>query len=662
MTKTASPRSTGFRTDINGLRAWAIAAVVLFHFDIPVTAGGFVGVDVFFVISGFLMSGIIVKGLEGGRFSLAEFYLGRARRILPALVAMTAVLLAVGWFILMSLDYEALGNQVYKSLLFISNLGYLQDSGYFDGGAQEKWLLHSWSLSVEWQLYLLLPILLLAVWRTFPRRRALVLAHALPLLASLGICLYLTATRPERAFYVLESRAWEFLVGGLVYLLGDRRLSAAAGRLAELAGLALIVAASVLLDASSPWPGSLALLPTLGAALILLARRQHSVWTGNPVAQWLGTRSYSIYLWHWPVVVALAYYEHLDEPAWVAAGLLASLLLGQLSYAWVEVPAQRLLQGLPARRAVALVLLATVPVLATGRWVKLQDGLSGRLPAAVSAIDAQANNRNPRYEKCHKKAAACIFGGDSIRFLMLGDSHASAVVTAAQAALPNPQEGIYYHSSPGCLLVLGAKDVDQGQAPRCQHLRQSLHETLARFPGLPVVVVNRTSMYALGYNEDAHAKPQVFFSSPTEQPSAEFLEEFRQHYLETACEIAREHPLFLMRPIPEMIVNVPRAIGRALLMGETRDVVLDREAYRSRNAFVWSLQDEARERCGARILDPLPYLCDERFCYGSHNGLPIYYDDDHLNEYGNRLLLPMFTKALEAMGGHSVPGKVAVQR
>lgn len=662
MIKTASPRSTGFRTDINGLRAWAIAAVVLFHFDIRGTTGGFVGVDVFFVISGFLMSGIIVKGLQGGRFSLAEFYLGRARRILPALVVMTAVLLAVGWFILMSWDYEALGNQVYKSLLFVSNLGYLQDSGYFDGGAQEKWLLHSWSLSVEWQLYLLLPILLLAVWRTFPRRRTLVLAHALPLLASLGICLYLTDTRPERAFYVLESRAWEFLVGGLVYLLGDRRLSAAAGRLAELTGLALIVATTVLLDASSPWPGSLALLPTLGAALILLARRQHSVWTGNPVAQWLGTRSYSIYLWHWPVVVALAYYERLDQPAWVVAGLLASLLLGQLSYAWVEVPAQRLLQGLSARRAAALVLLATVPVLATGRWVKQQDGLSGRLPAAVSAIDAQKNNRNPRRDDCHQKAAACIFGGDSIRFLMLGDSHADAVVTAAQAALPDPRAGIYFQSSSECLLVLDAQNVDPGTAPLCQQLRQSVRETLARFPGLPVVVVNRTSAYALGYIEKQPKKPLVFFSSPAERPSAEYLEEFRRHYLETACEIAREHPLFLMRPIPEMGINVPNAMGKALLRGETRQIVLDREAYRARNAFVWSLQDEAHERCGARILDPLPYLCDERFCYGSHDGQPIYVDDNHLNEYGNRLLLPMFTKALEAMGGRPDPGKVAVQR
>lgn len=177
----------GFRADINGLRAWAVVAVVLYHFNVPGFSGGFAGVDVFFVISGFLMAGIVCRGLDAGRFGLASFYLARARRILPALIV-----LVVGWFLLMPREYQTLGKHARESLLFSSNLRYLAEAGYFDSASHEKWLLHTWSLSVEWQFYLLYPLGLLGLSKLLPGRRALFIAHLLGILASFAVCQFLS--------------------------------------------------------------------------------------------------------------------------------------------------------------------------------------------------------------------------------------------------------------------------------------------------------------------------------------------------------------------------------------------------------------------------------------------------------------------------------------
>ncbi|MFC0667586.1 acyltransferase family protein [Azotobacter chroococcum] len=658
MSHSISASTTGaneFRRDINGLRAWAVMAVVLYHFGIAGFGGGFVGVDVFFVISGFLMSGIIAKGLQRGDFSLWDFYLARARRILPALIVLAAVLLAVGWFFLMPKEYETLGGHARRTLLFASNLRYLQESGYFDDDAHEKWLLHSWSLSVEWQFYLLLPVLLLAVWRLFPGRRAMVLLQVPLLLASFGVCVALTLSEPPKAFYLLQSRAWEFLAGGLLFLFGENLRFSARTRLGlEWLGLLAIVSAVVFLDSSSLWPGWLALVPCIGALSVLLAQRGDSPWTGNAVAQWLGTRSYSIYLWHWPLVAGLAYCERLESPAWVLSALFATLLLGQLSYALIEVPARRGLHGLTPRWAAAALLLAVFPPALAAAWIRETDGFPQRLPAAVGEIEAQADNRNPRQDECLDKGAACTFGGPSIRALMVGDSHADALVTAAQAALPGSQQGIQFRAAPLCLLVFGAHDVEKKNAAPCLALKRELEAELAGVSSsLPVIVINRTSVYAMGYNEKFEDKetgrPLVFFSSPADRASPEYLEEFRRHYVASACEIARHRPLFLMRPIPEMVIDVPHAMAKTMLIGAQREVSITLADYHKRHAFVWSLQDEAREQCGARILDPLPYLCDGKVCHGSRNGIPLYADDDHLSEFGNRLLVPMFAKAFASM-------------
>lgn len=276
-----------FRLDINGLRTWAVVAVVLFHFGIPGLKGGFVGVDIFFVISGFLMTGIVVKGLESGNgFSILGFYLARARRILPALIALCTALLALGWLTLSTVDYSKLSTHIIVSLAFLSNVKFWREAGYFDAASHEKWLLHTWSLAAEWQFYLVLPLALMLVWKLRPTRQAITVTVAIGLVTSLALSVLLTPRMPTAAFYLLPTRAWEMLAGGLVYMLADRAtLTSRQRKSAEWLGFALLIGAIVGFDGAMSWPGYLALVPVAGSVLVLFAAQQHSIFTGGVLAQ-----------------------------------------------------------------------------------------------------------------------------------------------------------------------------------------------------------------------------------------------------------------------------------------------------------------------------------------------------------------------------------------
>ncbi|MDB6143691.1 MAG: oatA 4 [Pseudomonas sp.] len=620
--------------------------------------GGFVGVDVFFVISGFLMSGIIAKGLQQGHFSLLTFYWARAQRIIPALLFVAVVLLIVGWFFLAPNDYKLLGRHVRESLLFMSNIGYLKEAGYFDSASHGKWLLHTWSLSVEWQFYLALPVVLITVWKLCPGKKAMIAVHLIVLAYSLLTCLHLTSTAPEKAFYLLQSRSWEMLLGGLCFLLGsDLKLSGFARMALEAGGLLLIVASAFLLESSDAWPGSRALLPTLGAVLVLVARREGSLWSNNPMTEWLGTRSYSLYLWHWPLVAGLFYFYRQDNGLWIAGAILLALVISEFSYRMVEQPVRRGLQQSSLRRAVPCLLGLVILAGGMAQIVVRKDGLSSRMPAEILQMEANAQvGINPRNGECLMKGAPCVFGGPDIKVMIVGDSHAAVLVTVAQDALPTRDDGVYFQAAPACLPVAGLnirEHASNNQDDPCTRMKGQLANTLqTEMSQVPLIEINRTSMYPLGYNGDDQTqkrKPQAYVKNPIDQPSPDSLKEFARLYVESACAIAKNRPVYLMRPIPEMRIEMPDAVGKGMLLGRPRDFTLSREDYKTRNAFVWSIQDQAHERCGVHILDPLPYLCDESVCYGSRGGKPLYLDDNHLNALGSSLLAPMFSKAFASM-------------
>lgn len=657
-TKPHSP-ATAFRTDINGLRAWAVVAVVLFHFGVPGFAGGFAGVDVFFVISGFLMTQIIVKGLEAGRFSIWGFYLARARRILPALLVLCAVLLALGWFVLPAPDYRPLGMHVLTSVLFASNIQYWREAGYFDTTSHDKWLLHTWSLSVEWQFYLVLPLLLWGVWRWWPSRRNAARVLAVGLAVSLGLSAWLTTIKPEAAFFLLPTRAWEMMAGGLVALWGGgistgRYISVISTlrgwRVLEGLGASMVVVAVVTANPAH-WPGLAAVLPVLGTALLLLAGRQDSPLTAPALLQRLGDWSYSIYLWHWPVAVALTYLGWQGEPGPVVAGLALSLLLGWASYRWTEslgrahLARRRARQALPAVAAAAL--LVAVPALA----VRQSGGAPGRLSPQVEAIAAGAQNINPRRAECHliggSQFKSCVFGGPDIRAIVLGDSHASTVITAVQAALPGPGQGVLAMSYTSCPTIF---DVRQPRADlHCAAFNDWALAHMAAVPAtVPVIIVNRASAYAFGNRYGAsEPQPSIYFDSNLHKKDndySQFLKEFSRLLANSACRIAATRPVYLLRPIPEMPADVPRTLARAAQLGRPLKMSTPLATYQQRHALVWAAQDKAQANCAVHVLDPLPYLCTDGACPAMDGAVPRYYDDNHLSEAGNKRLIQVFSQ------------------
>lgn len=288
-----------FRKDINGLRALAVLSVVAFHFSDSLAPGGFVGVDVFFVISGFLMTSIIMKGMDAGDFSIAQFLTSRAKRIIPALTFVILLMLIIGYLSFDPITFKKLGTHSLGSLLFFSNIIYQNESGYFDGDSISKVLLHTWSLSVEWQFYVLYPILISLIAR-FTSKKIIKKTIPILFLFSFFWCIYLTYNNPIAAYYSIASRAWEMLLGGVAVFF-TIKTEESKRKYIESAGIIIIIMSIFIIDDKRAWPGVFALLPTIGAFIVIIANNNKSI-LSNAAIQYTGKISYSIYLVHWPII------------------------------------------------------------------------------------------------------------------------------------------------------------------------------------------------------------------------------------------------------------------------------------------------------------------------------------------------------------------------
>jgi peptidoglycan/LPS O-acetylase OafA/YrhL len=642
----AAPGALEFRKDINGLRAYAVLAVLLYHFGAAGLSGGYAGVDVFFVISGFLMTAIILPKVEEGRFSLTSFYLARVRRILPALLVLCVAVLAFGWFWLAPYLYARLGKNAGASLLFISNFTYNRAGGYFAAPAHDNWLLHTWSLSVEWQFYLLYPLLLLALakWRR-GARRFVAAALGLILIASLAMAIFLTWKRPTSAFFMLPTRAWELLAGSLVFLFAGHGLSRAHRLVAEALGLLCIATAFLAYDQSTPWPGYHAVLPVLGTVLILLAGRQDSPWTGNPLAQHIGRWSYSIYLWHWPLVVGLGYFGVRQATGWWLAALAASLALGALSFHFVEQAAARWLrsgtEGLAWRRAAA----GFAAVFAYAAAVHFDQGVprTWRLPEAVLMAAREKENIG-RLTKCNSAQSQCVLGQGKLLAVVWGDSHAIAAVEGVAAAARQAGGSILFFGQQACPAILGAKSSNPRNPDFCKDFNAMVFARLQRMERhIPVVVIQR-------YVEPRES--HIYFGEGPPATAAARLADYTHHMVDTLCRVAARRPVYVTLPLPEMPDDVPAMMSRSLILtGQAPLPRISLATHLARQGAMIAALQKAQRECGVHLLDPLPYFCDSRFCYGASEGRPLYFDDNHLSLTGARLLTPLFA---QIWAGHAL--------
>lgn len=634
-----------FRKEINGLRAIAVIAVVLFHYNADWLPGGFAGVDVFFVISGFLMTGIIFRGLEQKQFSLLKFYAARANRIIPALAVLCAALLVMGWLYLTPQDYKLLGKHVHASMLFISNNTYSGEVGYFAPISQEKWLLHTWSLSIEWQFYIIYPIILLGLSKLLSLK-SLKITVALAACISFILGIVATFSEPNPAYYLFQNRAWEMMLGGVAYLY-PFKLSEQKKKYWEALGIGLILCSYIFISKDTPWPGYLALVPVLGAFLLIQAQRQDSVLTANAPFQYIGKWSYSIYLWHWPIFVGINFFHFSQQALYI--GMLVSIVLGFMSNKYIESIKFRndfshLGQYIKCKPIYLMIVLASA-----GQYVLANGGLNNsiRLDETHLMITKQ-QQKNPREKECGKVdedgyGPHCMFGEGPIGAIVVGDSHARAQVETIGELAARHGQSVLDLGLSACNSIKGLYSVDKNgnkvNANCGKFVAKSIQDVGNLYPSVPVIMINRWSQNFYGMNENPFdIKPYRFVDKEFTERDSAYRNNLAKHMYDTICEFSEHNPVYVVRSIPELKINVPKT----MFVNPEKVVKISFEAYQQRQKIAYTLQDKAQKNCHIKILDPIPYLCDDKFCYGSKKGVPLYMDDDHLSKYGSEVISSIY--------------------
>jgi peptidoglycan/LPS O-acetylase OafA/YrhL len=488
-----SPARAKYRADVDGLRAVAVLSVLLFHGGVAALSGGYVGVDVFFVISGFVIATKLVEEIEGGKFSIANFYVRRIRRILPALVV-TILLSYVAALVFFLPDaMEDFSKSVVATATFLSNMFFWQNSGYFETGALDRPLLHTWSLAIEEQFYIIIPIVLFFL---ITRVRRLSFAiFALGAAASLALSIFITDKAPTANFFVLPTRAWELLLGVMVALAPWAPTSNRILReLIALAGFGLIIFAVVTYTSATPFPGLAAFVPTFGtAALIYLGKSGEPTFVASglslrPVVA-IGLISYSLYMVHWPIIVFARYALLRDLAGWeIVAAVTAAFVLAYLSYRFVETPFRRPRRPMSRPRlfaATAVVLGGLCALGVVGAWT---DGASFLHPAF--AQPAQVTSDEPDLwlsNRCFlENQDPSAWAGDmcvrttgaSRNALLWGDSFAAQYIPGLVANQQNLTRNIVEYTFAGCPPVLA---YDSYARPGCHDFNARVFDVIARY-------------------------------------------------------------------------------------------------------------------------------------------------------------------------------------
>ena len=630
-----SPSAVKFREDIHGLRAWAVVAVLLFHFTLIGLPGGFAGVDVFFVISGYLMTAIIVGGYEKGNFSIWKFYMARAKRILPALLAVIAVLLILGWFWLPTPDYQALGAQSVYGMSFLSNIYYWRSAGYFDSAAEEKWLLHTWSLAVEAQFYLLYPIFIALIWKFWKNLKAVTIGVLVLFAASFVLNLIMTDLKPTAAFYLLPTRGWELAAGALVFLLAKQyKLPQKSLPSLFWAGWLMVIGSFFLIDESFVWPGYWAVIPVLGTSLIILANKEGCFLTNNSIAQWLGDRSYSLYLWHWPLVVAL-YFESLQSDwAWVICFFTISVVLAHFSYQLIETPTRKYLSSANLRKEIFAISSVGVVIAFTAVSVKLftfEGRAINQTPEAEYVFNFSKLNPKFRVSLRHDYLSKCNFFD--------ADSYTAKKESISVDCLTSEQGGVFiWGDSYAQALSFGLRKYIADNFPSVQfsqvassgcrpHLSEDIKTT-----GEFKKSCDRSNTFAI--KAIKRIKPAVVIMAQRDEHTDNNLPQIAQELVKLGVE-----RVLIVGPVPQWNIDLPRIIARhywSAPVGEIEDtnfkhhlISIDRDLTKSFS----ELEDKR-----IKYLSVLERLCSaDGRCIAilDEKRTPLVFDSGHLTREGS---------------------------
>jgi peptidoglycan/LPS O-acetylase OafA/YrhL len=644
-----------YRPDVDGLRALAITAVVLFHAGFSAVPGGFVGVDVFFVISGFLITGLITDRLRHREFSFWEFYARRVRRIFPALFAMLTAVLLAGYFILTPDEYQALGESAAYSSTFMANVYFWLHTGYFDQSADSMPLLHLWSIGVEEQFYLIWPLSLVLVWRYVrlgPSASLVALTLVTVVLALLSVVW--TSYDAKSAFYLPFTRLWEFTLGAMLLALPIIRQPRLADTLSVLGVLAIVFAA-LAFNSDLNYPGYYALLPCVGTAAVIVAGERSFVSRilslGPSVL--LGKISYSLYLWHWPIIVFYVYYAGTDllstsekfSPILLSTSekfslILSALAISFVSWRFVELPIRR--QRGHARLYIALGTSVAAGAACVALVVAATAGFASRLPKELRSLashDEMARLSCVQRIRIQGLRKVCVVGaplgsGTGIAVLW-GDSHAFHLGSLLD--LSAKKYGLSMIVWRGCppfvddvMLRQRERGVRENFTSKCGKTRKQILSYIRANPEVKLIIISNAWPTYPGqvYSPD---------SSSQEMSKQDSLRLIEKGFSTTMTEIKQLHrPVLLMGDVPRANFSVPNCVMQAALKlwrkpcGEDMNFLDREEVFKLHRPTESILANLASDEYHVYYVDVQKLLCGPQGCPLTINGETIYADGNHL--------------------------------
>jgi peptidoglycan/LPS O-acetylase OafA/YrhL len=614
-----------YRADIDGIRCLAVLFVVIFHFHlVSWLEAGFIGVDIFFVISGYLITRKIWAELQSGDFRLADFFVARFRRLGPALIFTQILVLAVAILIALPNETISIAKQSLAVQTYVANIYFYKTISYFGAQAKDIVLLHMWSLGLEEQFYIFCPLVMIAIHRFWRHLfKHIIIAG---IIFSFCLNLFLVKNSQAAAFYLLPPRAWELLLGAAVAFCEPAVALRPRLRMAAASIGALMIAAAVMFYVPKiAFPGYFALLPVGGTGLLLLAGSGGGSAISRMLAlapfRHVGKISYSLYLIHWPVNVYAAMILTDYSLFWRWAGFALSLVIAQFMYVYIETPFRHRSFRLPDRRFAAGFGLTAVPIALSALLLLQTQGWRSRLSPSINALADAAADRDPATDSCDWKMdddrkAVCALGraGSEPKWLVMGDSHTGALASAFSQALSARGEAGRLIFAHGCLPVDGLGD------SRCRAFNDWVDKWLGQHPGVRrVVIVSMWRQVQTGL-EDENGNWLV---GKTLTDASD--ERFRETL---TIRSAGGRAIYIWEPLPLAKRSIPETMARNVAFGRDFPIAPDYGEYRRGFSFLWETLDRNKGLI-AGLISPARMLCPHARCAVSYKGRPLYYDRNH---------------------------------
>ncbi|CAA0104564.1 O-acetyltransferase OatA [BD1-7 clade bacterium] len=639
-----SQLATNYRPEIDGLRAVAVLSVIVFHLYPSLFPGGFVGVDVFFVISGYLVTRNILTSLESSRFTFSDFYARRIQRLYPTYLTVMIFSSVMVYCVFPPSDTVGFAQSLISSLVYFSNVYFAATAGYFDSASHVKPLLHTWSLSIEEQFYLLIPLILLIGFRT--RFNSLWMMAAIVIVSFLLNLLTIYAS-PTQTFYFIYTRAWELGIGSLLAYGCFPRVKSELAQLAVfLLGVLLIITGFIIIDETTRFPGYAALIPVMGTYFVIGSStnlRDHPILRifSNRLMVKVGLLSYALYLWHWVLIVFYKKYFGLVSISIVDAAVLlsATFLLSVLSTNYIEPIFRKRRFGFGSTMMISGGLSACLAAFSI-MLIQTQGGLF-RWPSERSIYaDTLEHKEKTFYQECGSIVDPEIekycrrYGSENTNaeIVVWGDSHA-VEFTRALASLTNAS--VISFSTPGCPPINGVQRSDNlGTAIDCNRkLNDRIFQFLMEYQPKKVVLVARWSLYHLGWYKNGTLQIDTHYLCIDDceygTTPEESLEAFDAGLKTTVKSLDTVSQVYLVKAAPELPVR-----GDYLLFDNPTFSGQRLDAHERMNYGVNAVIDSLQDRDLAVVVDPTSSLCDQTKCLFRSDDLLFYLDDNHLTDNG----------------------------